>query len=577
MNIKHSIGPRKKEEKEVSEDVGFVISNQRGDYLWLKDIPKSRYEGWFCRLSENYHFSTMNEESFSSKSNGLFRVIETIEVEDGGKVLEICNEFNHFERKRENVREAFYLSESSHVFVYELDKEKNINIYFDVREAYSSFPGKDYKIKKEKGFTIIQFNDRIFLAIKSVEVNNLKKTFHRHYPYDENRNSFPFSRDVCKGISLYGKRFVFAVAGSKNEAIKEAEKIFFKKVLKEKDEIDFLCAQKSLSSLIIMEESGMYAGLPWFFHFWPRDEAISLKAILDFKEKEAKDIFFRLLNNGLKKGPGGVINVDAVGWVFKRTEDIIKICNTFEKEKIKRSLKKYIEELLWSFNEDGFIVNRPHETWMDSLVRDGARIEMQAMKLNMYKLALKLDKAKSQQNFYRKMEKEMKAKVKKVFFDGKNLYDGYYPREKIIDKTIRPNIFIAAYIYPELLNKKEWIACFDNALKKLWLPWGGISTIDKKRKEFCKTHTGEDSTSYHQGDSWFYLNNLTAIVLYRFNKKKFYPQIKKIMEASKEEIMWKGAIGSHGEVSSAEKLTSDGCINQAWSNAMYLEARKEIK
>jgi glycogen debranching enzyme len=32
-----------------------------------------------------------------------------------------------------------------------------------------------------------------------------------------------------------------------------------------------------------------------------------------------------------------------------------------------------------------------------------------------------------------------------------------------------------------------------------------------------------------------------------------------------------GAVGCHGEVSSAEKLESKGCLNQAWSSAMYIE------
>ncbi len=49
------------------------------------------------------------------------------------------------------------------------------------------------------------------------------------------------------------------------------------------------------------------------------------------------------------------------------------------------------------------------------------------------------------------------------------------------------------------------------------------------------------------------------------------------MEASREEILFMGAVGCHGEVSSASELRSEGCVNQAWSNALYIEAKREIR
>jgi glycogen debranching enzyme len=559
MKVSHFLTVRKKIEKEI-DNASFLLSNKLGDYLWMSDNVRSRYEGWFCRLDEK-----------------MYRFIETIEVEEGGDVLGIENSFNHVERKRNNVEEIFYLSESSHTFIYELSQKKNIRVFFDFRESYSSFPGKDYKITKEKDSFIIKFDPHLYLAIKVQEGNDIQEKIRRHYSYDESRNSPPFTRDVYKGLLLSGKRFVFAVATTKKDAQRELKKIFLKNNLKEKNDIDFLSAKNALDSLLVLNEKGAYAGLPWFFHFWQRDEAISLKSIIDIDKNIGREIFFRLLKNGLKKGPGGVRNIDTIGWLVKRAEDILPFLNVTEREKIKREIKKYLEEFLWAFTEEGLFVNQPHETWMDSLDRDGARIELQAMKLNMYKVLRKMSDKKSEKSFYKKLEFEMRDKVKKIFFDGFNLYDGYYPREKRLEKIIRPNIFIAAYIYPELLSRKEWIKCFSSALEKLWLSWGGVSTLDKNDENFCNWHTGENSQSYHQGDSWFYLNNLTALVLYRTDKKKFKKYIKKILEASKEEILFMGAVGCHGEVSSAFELKSEGCSNQAWSNALYLEAKKEIK
>jgi glycogen debranching enzyme len=556
MKVTHFLTPQKKYQKEV-DSVGFLLSNNLGDYLWMNESVISRYEGWFCRVNEK-----------------MLRVIETIEVEGGGKVLEIQNFFNHIERKRENVDEIFYLSQDGHNFTYELNERKSINIFFDFRESYSSSHTKEYRFKKENDFLIIEFNPHFYLVVKSEEGSNVKEIVNRNYAYDEKRNSFPYNRDVYKGISLTGKKFIFAVGESKKEAINELKKITLKNVLKEESSIDFLCGKNALSNLLITKEKGIYAGLPWFFHFWQRDEAICLKSIIDINPELGKEIFFKLLKNGLKRGPGGVKNIDSVGWTIKRLDDILPFLNETEKEKTKREIKRILEEILWSFTENNLFVSKAHETWMDSLERDGARIELQAMKINMYKALGSL--VVKEKEFYKKMENEMKSEVKKIFFDGKNLYDGYYPKSKKLDKVIRPNIFIAAYIYPELLSKKEWITCIDNALEKLWLDWGGVSTLDKENENFSEYYTGENSKSYHQGDSWFYLNNLIAVILYRLDSKKYNSYIKKIIEASKEELLYRGVVGCHGEVSSAKELRSEGCVNQAWSSAMYLEAKKEI-
>ena len=559
MKVTHFLTTRKKIEKEI-DTASFLLSNKLGDYLWMSGNTKSRYEGWFCRLDEK-----------------MYRFIEEIEVEDGGNVLAVGNFFNHIERKRENIEEIFYLSESSHSFVYELTEKRNIRIFFDVKESYSSLPSKDYTITREKEFLIIKFDPHLYLAIKTQQGDDIKEIINKHYSYDQSRNSPPFTRNVYKGLLLSGKRFVFAVASSKKDVLREIKKIVLKNNPKEKRDIDFLCAKNALDSLFVQKENGVYAGLPWFFHFWQRDEAISLKSVTEIDKNIGKEVFFRLMESGLKKGPGGVRNIDTIGWAVKRAENIFPFLNVSEKEKIKRKIKKYLEEFLWAFTEDGLFVNQSYETWMDSLKRDGARIELQAMKLNMYKTLRLLAREKSEKDFYEKLESEMKSKVRKAFFDGENLYDGYYPKRSQLEKVIRPNIFIAAYIYPELLSKKEWIKCINNALDKLWLPWGGVSTLDKTDVNFCDWHTGEDSRSYHQGDSWFYLNNLTAIVLYRIDKRRFKNYIKKIMEASREEILFMGAVGCHGEVSSASELRSEGCVNQAWSNALYIEAKREIR
>ncbi len=371
--------------------------------------------------------------------------------------------------------------------------------------------------------------------------------------------------------------------------------------------------------------TGIFAGLPWFFQFWSRDALISLKPLSKINKNLAEKILLgylksinddgRLPNLIGEHSSKSLGSADAVGWLFLRCDHLIdkinkdketinsikksmywikqsklasaknirgyiKRCNSIigkkEKEffellyKIENSLEKSVNGLLKFRTKDNFDFNEAKETWMDTDFggddRKGTRIELQALRLSIYNLGFEL----TQNHKYKVLENTLKTKMRQKFWNGNILADG------LDDWTIRPNLFIAAYVYPELLTQKEWETCFENALKSLWLNWGGLSTIDRNNKLFTEIHTGENSKSYHRGDSWFWLNNLAAIQLKKINNKKFQKQIQKIIEASTEEILWKGCIGCASELSSAKELSPTGCFNQAWSNAMYMEMIDEI-
>jgi glycogen debranching enzyme len=223
--------------------------------------------------------------------------------------------------------------------------------------------------------------------------------------------------------------------------------------------------------------------------------------------------------------------------------------------------------------------------------REGFRIEIQALRLKMYALMKELCKLTGDKKHseYERLEKNTKEAVKKVFWEPPVLIDGTDSEGKE-DRTIRPNIFIAYYIYPELLKLEEWDECFEYTLKRLWLSWGGLSTIDKRDKLFYDEYTGENNKSYHRGDSWFWINCLAAICMHRLdndlgktigftNEKKigkYKIAIDKIIDACCEEILFKGFIGHHAELSSAKELRSEGCMCQAWSAAMFIELINEI-
>lgn len=547
MRVIHSLDNKSILEKDVEGRVSFLLTNQLGDYLSLSNYPISRYQGWFVRFDDK-----------------MFKIIENLEIQRGSEVEELRNNFWNIKRKKGGIIESFFLPPYFNSLIYEASESTTVELTLDIKESYDNREfGRQYAIFETGGIIIVEYSQdnkyNIYLAIKPdiLDCSKLEEWIPRYYQLDQERNSPPFERYVFRALKLKSKKIVFSVSRNKKEAIKEAQMVFkkteklkklenkrikkllnFKKIKIRDREIEmaYICAQHSLNSLTVTRDDqiGIYAGLPWFFQFWARDELISLKAL---NKKTQRRILLKHFYTIEK-----LASSDAFGWLFQRANGLIS------KRKIKKSLIKSINKF-----------NPVHikTTWMDTLSRAGA-IEIQALRLNMYKLTC--------QN----AEKQLKKQVQEKFWNGNFLADA------IDNFTIRPNIFLVAYIYPELLSKKEWIKCFENILPKLWLDWGGIATIDKTSPLFNNRYTGEKPKSYHNGDSWFYLNNLTALILYRFDKKKFKKYIDKILEASTKEILWQGTIGHHGELSSASEFKSEGSWAQAWSNALYIEAIEEI-
>ena len=223
------------------------------------------------------------------------------------------------------------------------------------------------------------------------------------------------------------------------------------------------------------------------------------------------------------------------------------------------------------------------DTTIDSTsndTREGQRIEIQAARLLMIKLMIELsnmtDDSKKEKE-YIKIEQEFAKKVKDTFLSSiSEEQQQLILKDGKDDAAIRPNIFLAYYLYPELLSHQEWEEVFDNTLKKLWVDWGGLTTIDKTSRYFTWEYSGENNKSYHRGDSWFFINNIAAICLYKVNKIKYDYAIRKIIDASTQDILWNGFIGHASELSSAKEQRAEGCLAQAWSAGTYIELVHEV-
>lgn len=589
-------------DEQVDEDVSFMLTNKAGGFCIFSNHPKSRFEGVFFR-----------------EGNNVYKAIESLRI--NSPVKKLVNNLWSVSRERENITESFFMPENSSSIIYELSEKSEFDIIVDCKAIYDNREwGRNYIMSKESGCLVIKFTKRtdnrddnsifddefdIYIAVYSneLEYNPMQRWEKMFYELDKERNSFPFERHAFNACKLRCKEVVFSFSTNKKKAIREAKHIWMnrKRLRKKKEKyvsslihrkkieddealIAYQCSLNAIDSLTVDKE-GISSGLPWFFQFWSRDELISLKALIDMEQFSlVKKILFSYLDT---IGPDGklaekdieaeIMSADAVLWLFKRLEDFIDALNEKrlakkylgrkDMQKIKDRLNKTVSQWIKYHQENGLIVNGPQETWMDTDFkgdnREGARIEMQALFLSCLRLLRKLG---SEEAF----EKQLRKNTRKAFFNRKFLADGAG------DKTIRPNVFIAAYVYPELLTKKEWIKCFDVMFPKLWLSWGGLSSIDKSNQLFTPSNTGENPQSYHRGDSWFWINNLAAIVLHRLDKNKFRKYIDKILDASINEMLYFGVTGYSAELSSADMLKSQGCFAQAWSSAMFIELIDEL-
>ncbi len=568
------------------EKAGILLTNRKGGFAWLGSRPESRYQGIFFRLGRN-----------------VFKTISDIRIDES--LQEVTNMLWGVRRDYSSVSQRIVIPSKTNSVIVELSSPAKQSLFLDCKMIDDNRVwGRNYEIKQEKDLVVVSFkkkNDKrdddsslkdeySFFVVITGEMKffPVQQWVEQNYGFDESRNSPPYSRWVFNLGMIDAQRFVISAGLSKKEAVMEARKVLksrmqlVQKQVKEVSEISrvkmpmpkkislaYQCACNALDSLRVNDE-GVYAGIPWFYQFWLRDEAVCCNALRSIgRNKLVKNILDRHLLCFSKKilpkayGGVGLQSMDGPGWIALRYLQNKDLFNKKEQVKALQCLKNVFLALK-SKMKSGLVHNGPLETWMDTSVGDkdtrkGARIEIQA-------LMLALARILGEKEF----EKELLLRVRETFWNGNYLQDGAG------DPMIRPNVFVAAYVYPDLLSREEWESCFDTVLPKLWLSWGGLSSIDVNNELFIDNYTGQDNVSYHRGDSWFWINNLAALLLYRTNAMKYKPFIEKIVEASSFEILELGVMGHHAEVSSARALSSRGCVSQAWSSAMFIELCNEL-
>jgi len=611
LHVIHSFN-NKRVDEHTNREVGFLMSNKKGNYLSLGEKNFTHMQGLFF----------LNHNTLE-----LYKTIENIRLDKEMTAIK-NNLFNIQRLYTHGGEESFNLFNDCLVYSVKNYTGK-IVLELDFRAMFDyNDKGRIYTITREDDDLIIirydKFTDNSlsvldrtrFLVIKGAKkYKQLGDWIKKTYSYDARRKTrSEFYVYQALGIRVDKHLdLVFSFSEDKDKAKTQAKRVYENKqylfsslrkyvshAFTSKD-LALSTAMKALDDLLISAEVGertvgVIAGLPWFYQFWARDELISLKALmLQGKYYLVKSILFKYINSisddglipsRLPRGSSDVSSIDSVGWLFVRIKDYInsliskKILNDYlsvsDFIKVKRALEKAIQGLIHHYSSNGLIVNNEQETWMDTKLaqRRGACIEVQSLFLAMLNLHNYIASITRSKQIFKSLEKEYKQRVRKEFFKQGVLYDCVYTN--MPGHTIRPNVFLAYYAYPELLTRKAWKQVFDKTLRALWLGWGGLSTINSTNPLFKSEYTGQDDASYHNGDSWYYINNYAAIAMHRLDKKYYAKKIKRILEASKQEMLFSGFVGCCAELSSAKQMRSEGCLSQAWSAASFIELWHEL-
>lgn len=562
----------------------LYIGDKNGGYTTIPQNSESKYHGVFFAEEENL-IKVLDEIRFVKKKT--FQK----EQQDLSQGIRFW---------KDGTEEKFCFDHG--VFAYEKNTDDEVEILLDLKKSYDNRVfGRHYVVSEEthrlKKTTKIQKKIRVDFTKKNDERDENgeeysfsfwifldapfvleKKWIPQKYPLDAHREGGDGERYAFLLLRTSAKKIFI----SKTPDMKKFSIPLRKKTLSEVD-----IAKNALLNLFskMHGRDGILAGHPWFFQYWTRDEAISTKGLfLAGKKEEAKVILLNAIRSVDESGripnriPGADLSsADGVGWVFFRLRELFEqgVLHPKEIQEVKKYLTLSLSRMEDSLLQNGLFVNSRLETWMDTDFheddRRGKRIEIQALTLEMYRFLSLLTKSKDA----KKKENALREKIREVFWNGSYLRDGSE------DDMIRPNLFLAYYLSPDILSAEEWKTCFSTVLPKLWCEWGGLTTLDRDHPLFCKAHTGQNNKSYHRGDSWYFLNNIVGICFLRLCQQQANPFFlecaQKIFQASRRDLLELGAKGGASEISSADHQTSEGCWNQAWSNATFLEFAEEIQ
>jgi len=497
--------------------IGLVAPN----HWFLKSFQeKSKYFGYWIELK-----------------NGIYKIISDILINEEIEEIEIINP-SAVNLLVANNRIKIYLDQEG-LNLEALSSPIFVTLLLDCRKLYSDInSGNIYKVISNTNSYFINFiqeHEKYELNFKIIYEGNLKfinEKLNVEFDYDLKRHS-PFYRFtlfkafegyITKLRIIYGdKEKITPIQSDHPDTLK---KFILDRILS-----------------LYHPRNGFKAGLPWFSERWFRDELLSLLFIN--KDIKDKDLIIQFYLDNLEN----IWNKNKISASMLTADTFLLIVSNLDEniiEKHKNVLKNFLGEWEKLFNTNNL---PPKATWMDTLNRPKA-IEIDLLYYHALRKLKFLEKSK-----------EFKMLLKSSIFLKS------YPQKELYS----PNLFLGYFLVKDFFEEYEWFSFFDTIIQNFYLKWGGFASISIDDLNFKKYHTGEDPTSYHSGDSWFWVNNLGAYVLRTLSYKKYEEYIEKIKEASFKNLLTMGVLGYMSELSSAEELRYEGCPIQLWSLAsLYL-------
>ncbi len=580
MRIRHLLSETSA--RRDTEQAGNFFLKNEGSFFTMRPNRNSRYDGWFIEDTRPTpsHFTKLIERITYVKGD------DNVSPDPVGITIADHAAFWEY---GDGAKLGFQLAPDHLGMQIRASRPFTLQITLDIRDMYK-IPefGRDYQISRVAGAVVVKYTDSIlsqpiYLHISSNDYIEVEGSWSQvSYPWDAGRNSSPsqlyafnFGQVTTDTLSIgagYSPEEAQAAAHAARRIPLEIVGIGISYV-EDDFNAEILCAKESTRRALgwLQGPKGTYAGLPWFHQTWSRDELI---AALGMDAAGQREVIQRYISNPLQNGElptfigSGTYSADGIGWLclLLREHGIEHLSQAG-----KDALAEFFLTAKTGLSEGrtgihGFIHSGHNATWMDTIGRTGYRIDVQCM----YALLLEVLGKLTDEPAFEEERLAFLENIRGSFFRDGYLWDG------VDDASKRPNVFLAYLLQPELLSSEDWKLTFSEVIAVTGTPWGGLTSLDRNDNAFQPESTGENNLSYHNGDSWFFVNNLAAVALHRCDNHVYAQTISRLVRSSTDEILWKNMLGQPGEIASADSGTSWGCGIQAFSAGTYLFLLEEL-
>ena len=265
---------------------------------------------------------------------------------------------------------------------------------------------------------------------------------------------------------------------------------------------------------------GVFAGYPWFTQYWGRDSGWVIPAIIDYGNFEDACEALRTLAD-FQSDEGEIPNLihlyhgasygssDATPlWIISLAHYVLNSGDI-------KFLREYEDDLMraieWcrtrDINGDGLLETDNRYTWMDTLERRGAPVDLQAIWFKTLTDAKNLLNILGVKGVDPLEIKSLKNRIEEEFWNEKEGF--YYDRVKDGEKS---NIKTVNSIFPVLFGvSREPLRVIEKLEGEEFTGAFGIRTLSKNEPTF-------NPAGYHTGSAWGWINGLMASIEFLYGR-----------------------------------------------------------